>query len=198
MADALDEDDALAFGRTTTAFRQVTCHRDHPCLARFPDGIRTRIAASVASPARMADAQHGLTVGRKARRSFGGNLAVLQWARAQAAHGTGGRALMRLKAVTSRCCSGRALRAAHGTSGRDRRLKASPRGAAVARAQAAHEREHVRSVAHGAIARCCRGARSGLSMGRNTCANAAGAAILNCCRAHAQAARGRGDVRSCG
>ena len=30
VADAHDEDDALAFACATTAFRQVTCHRDHP------------------------------------------------------------------------------------------------------------------------------------------------------------------------
>ena len=86
VADALDEDDALAFACATTAFRQVTCHRDHPCLARFPGGIRTRIAASVASPARMAWMRSmGLPWNKRVCRAAAqsGNLAVLQWARAQ-------------------------------------------------------------------------------------------------------------------
>ena len=86
VADALDQDDAFAFACAATALRQVTCHRDHPCVARFPGGIRTRIAASVASPARMAWMRSmGLPWDERvcAYAAGGGHLEVLQWARAQ-------------------------------------------------------------------------------------------------------------------
>ena len=86
VVDALDEDDALAFACAATAFRQVTCHRDHPCLARFPGGIRTRTVAVVASPARMAWMRSmGSPWDKRVCRAAAaeGHLAVLQWARAQ-------------------------------------------------------------------------------------------------------------------
>ena len=86
VADALDEDDALAFACAATAFRQVTCHCDYPCLARFPGGICTRTVAMVASPARMAWMRSmGSPWGKQVCRAAAekGHLAVLQWARAQ-------------------------------------------------------------------------------------------------------------------
>ena len=109
------------------------------------------------------------------------------------ARGTSGRALMRLKAATSRCCSGCTLRAAHGTSARAlvRRNWRPPRCCSGRALRAAHGRADVVDAAGGGHLEVLQWARAGCRGTRKRALMRLKAATSRCCSGRAlRAARG--------
>ena len=109
-------------------------------------------------------------------RQLGGHLAVLQWARAQSCPWNKYTCSSRLGA-TSRCCGGRALRAARGTSTRAlRQLGGHLAVLQWARAQGCPWTSTCSSAAGGGHLAVLQWARAPAARGRYTCSSAAGGA----------------------